>query len=70
MMEYRFTEYFETQVLRKRPYIKTEWCIYVLQNAIRSELQEHNRVRFWAAIPELAERLYALATPRYTFKVR
>jgi hypothetical protein len=62
MMEYRFTEYFEMQVLRKRPYIKKEWCIYVLQNAIRSELQEHNRVRFWAAIPELAERYLRVIT--------
>jgi hypothetical protein len=62
MTEYRFTEYFEMQVLRKRPYIKKEWCIYVLQNAIRSELQEHNRVRFWAAIPELAERYLRVIT--------
>ena len=25
MAAYRFTEYFETEVLRKRPYLKKEW---------------------------------------------
>ena len=62
MTDYRFTEYFETQVLRKRPYIKKEWCIYVLQNAFRSEPQQHNRVRFWAAIPELDGRYLRVVT--------
>jgi hypothetical protein len=53
MDKYKFTEYFEKEVLRKRPYLKKAWCIYVIQNAVRSEPQEHNRYRFWAAIPEL-----------------
>lgn len=51
--EYRFTEYFEREVLRKRPYLKKEWCIRVIENPIRSEAQEHNRYRFWAEVPEL-----------------
>jgi hypothetical protein len=25
--EYRFTDYFESEVLRKRPCLKKEWCI-------------------------------------------
>jgi len=29
-MRFLFTEYFETQGLRKRPYLKKEWCITVV----------------------------------------
>lgn len=46
MSKYRFTDYFEKQVLRKRPYLKKEWCTRVLENPLRSEPQEHNRYRF------------------------
>jgi hypothetical protein len=31
---YKFTDYFENEVLRKRPYLKKEWCIQVLENPI------------------------------------
>jgi hypothetical protein len=51
--EYRFTEYFEQQVLRKRAYLKKEWCVRVLEHPLRSEPQKGNRYRFWALIPEL-----------------
>jgi hypothetical protein len=53
--EYRFTEYFEKEVLRKRPYLKKEWCIRVLEEPLRSELQEGNRYRFWGKIEELRQ---------------
>jgi len=46
MPQYRFTEYFEKEVLRKRPYIRKAWCARVLDNPIRSEPQEKNRYRF------------------------
>lgn len=62
MVEYKFTEYFENEVLRKRSYLKKEWCIYVLENPIKSEPQEHNRHRFWAAIPELEGRYLRVVT--------
>lgn len=62
MAEYHFTEYFETQVLRKRAYLKKEWCIFVIENAIRCERQENNRYRFWAAIPELGGRFLRVIT--------
>lgn len=32
MKEYKFTDYFENEVLRKRPFLKKEWCIRVLEN--------------------------------------
>ena len=56
MAEYKYTDYFEKEVLRKRPYLKKEWCVYALENSIRSEPQELNRYRFWAAIPDLGGR--------------
>jgi hypothetical protein len=44
------TRYFEEQVLRKRPYIKLEWCQDVVQTPIRRETQADGRIRFWGKI--------------------
>lgn len=62
MPVYRFTPYFENVVLRKRPYLKREWCIRVLENPIRSEPQEHNRYRFWGRIEGLEGRVLRVVT--------
>ncbi|MBU4271093.1 MAG: hypothetical protein KKA28_04425 [Planctomycetes bacterium] len=62
MKEYRFTEYFENEVLRKRPYLRKEWCIRAVENPIRVEPQEHNRYRFWAEIEELEGRILRVVT--------
>ena len=62
MAEYRFTDYFEREVLRKRPYIEREWCIRVIENAVRQELQDGNRFRFWAPIAELDGRYLRVVT--------
>jgi hypothetical protein len=62
-MEYKFTDYFERQVLRKRPYLKKEWCIRVLQSPLKSEPQEHNRFRFWGIIDEYEGRILRVVTP-------
>jgi hypothetical protein len=43
MTEYKFTDYFENEVLRKRPYLKKEWCIRVCDNPLKVEPQENNR---------------------------
>ncbi|GFP32456.1 hypothetical protein HKBW3S42_00760 [Candidatus Hakubella thermalkaliphila] len=53
MDDYKFTEYFEKEVLRKRPYLKKEWCIQVIENPLKVELQEYNRFRFWGLVDEL-----------------
>lgn len=37
MKEYKFTDYFIKEVLRKRPYIKKEWCIWVLENPVKKK---------------------------------
>ena len=63
MAEYGFTEYFEKEVLRKRPYLKKEWCARVLENPARSETQENNRFRFWAVISEFDNRYLRVVTP-------
>ena len=50
MREYQFTEYFENEVLRKRLYLRKEWCIGVVENYIRTEKQDDNRFRFWGEV--------------------
>jgi hypothetical protein len=53
LTNYSFTNYFENEVLRKRPYLKKEWCIGVIENPLMVEQQENNRFRFWGEVPEL-----------------
>jgi hypothetical protein len=62
MKNYRFTEYFEKEVLRKRPYIQKTWCIRVVEDPIRVEPQEQNRYRFWGRIEELEGRILRVVT--------
>ncbi|MDY6973932.1 MAG: hypothetical protein SV775_16675 [Thermodesulfobacteriota bacterium] len=62
MSEYNCTQYFENEVLRKRPYLKKEWCIQVIENPIKVERQEHNRFRFWGEIQELGGRVLRVVT--------
>jgi len=60
--KYRLTPYFEEQVLRKRPYLKLEWCVAAIENPVKWEPQEGNRFRFWVAIPELGNRFLRVVT--------
>ncbi len=62
MDEYKFTQYFENEILRKRPYIKKEWCIRVIKNAVKVESQENNRFRFWGRIDELEGKILRVVT--------
>jgi hypothetical protein len=62
MARYRFTEYFEKEVLRRRPYLGKDMCIRVVEDPVRSEPQERNRYRFWAACPELGGRYLRVVT--------
>ena len=62
---YRFTNYFENQVLMKRPYLRKIWCIRVIENPLRIEWQsDRERVRFWARVPELDGRVLRVVTLR------
>ncbi len=37
---YKFTPYFENEVMRKRPYLTKEMCVRVIESPIRSEAQD------------------------------
>lgn len=51
------TRYFEEQVLRKRPYIKREWCEQAIENPVRREMQSDGRIRQWIFVPGLGKYL-------------
>lgn len=60
--KYKFTTYFENEVLRKRPYLKKEWCMQVIERPMKVELQEGNRFRFWGRIPDLEGKVLRVVT--------
>ncbi len=62
MSGYTFTPYFENEVLRKRPYLKREWCIEVIENPLKVEPQENNRFRLWGIIQEWEGRVLRVIT--------
>ena len=63
MPDFRFTAYFEGEVLRKRPYLRREWCIRAVTNPLKTEVQsEDGRVRFWARIDEAEGRYLRVVT--------
>lgn len=62
MREFKFTSYFENEVLRKRPYLKKEWCVRVVENPIRVEMQGDDRFRFWGIIDEFESRVLRVIT--------
>jgi len=62
MPQFGFTDYFEKEVLRKRTYLKKEWCIGVIENPIRVEVQGDKRVRFWGRVDELGGRVLRVVT--------
>jgi hypothetical protein len=45
------TRYFEEQVLRKRPYIRREWCEQALLHPAHREVQPDSRIRHWVFVP-------------------
>lgn len=62
-MDYAFTEYFETKMMARCPYLSKEMCVRVVENPIHMELQDDGeRVRFWAAVPELDGRYLRVVT--------
>ena len=62
MYQYKFTRYFENEVLPKRPYLKKQWCIEIVENPEKEELQENNRYRFWGKVDELDGRYVRVVT--------
>ena len=56
------TRYFEEQVLRKRAYLKREWCERVVAAPLKSEMQPDGRVRHWGRVAELGGRILRVVT--------
>ena len=56
------TRYFREEVLRKRPYLKPEWCERVLSAPMHLAIQPDGRIRYWARIPELNDRILRVVT--------
>lgn len=56
------TRYFEEQVLRKRPYLRSEWCERVIAGPLRREIQSDGRIRHWAIISEAGDRVLRVVT--------
>ena len=54
------TRYFEEQVLRKRPYIRREWCARIVAEPVRRAVQPE--VRYWGFVAELGERALRVVT--------
>ena len=57
MLLLKTTRYFEEQVLRKRPYIRREWCEMALRQPVFHEKQSDGRVRYWVFVSELGKYL-------------
>jgi hypothetical protein len=51
------TRYFEQHVMRKRPYIRREWCERALSRPLYREVQRDGRIRYWILIPEIGQYL-------------
>ncbi len=56
------TRYFEEQVLRKRPYIRPEWCERIVRSPLRREVQIDGRIRHWGVVAELGGRVLRVVT--------
>lgn len=56
------TRYFEEQVLRKRPYLRREWCEQVMANPLRREVQPDGRIRFWGIVEAAPDRILRVVT--------
>lgn len=61
-LKMKTTRYFQEQVLRKRPYIRVEWCERILNAPLARETQPDGRIRHWGIVPELQDRVLRVVT--------
>lgn len=57
----KITPHFE-DVLRKRPYIRIEWCERIVANPMRVETQDDGHIRHWGRVAEDGNRIYRVVT--------
>lgn len=62
MTKYKFTQYFENEVLRKRSYLSKDLCIEVIENPLKVDRQENNRFRFWGKVEKLEGKILRVVT--------
>ena len=58
----RSTRYFEEQVLRKRAYLRREWCELTVAEPEYTDTQPNGRVRYWRRIDALEGRWLRVVT--------
>lgn len=56
-MALRTTRYFDEQVLRKRPYLRLDWCLEAIRRPVRREVQPDGRIRHWIFAEEIGRHL-------------
>ncbi|HVA89567.1 MAG TPA: hypothetical protein VNL71_06965 [Chloroflexota bacterium] len=56
------TRYFREQVLRKRGYLRLEWCEAIVRRPVAMETQSDGRIRHWGAAPGLPGRYLRVVT--------
>lgn len=56
------TLYFREQVLRKRPYLRIEWCLAAIQDPVQKEIQPDGRIRHWVYVSELGGKALRVVT--------
>jgi len=56
------TAYFRDNVLRKRPYLRLQWCEAIVQNPMASAVQADGRIRFWGPAPAHQGRFLRVVT--------
>lgn len=56
------TRYFREQVLRKRPYLKLEWCERIVKEPLVRQVQADGRIRHWGRVLELEQRVLRVVT--------
>jgi hypothetical protein len=61
-MEIKTTAYFREQVLRKRPYLRLEWCYEIIRAPLASERQLDGRMRFWGTVQDMPGRVLRIVT--------
>lgn len=61
-MNYKVTDYFKNEILRKRSYLTIEMCQKVITKPLKKEVQLDGRIRFWAKMKELNNRYLRVVT--------
>ncbi len=58
----RTTLYFRHSVLAKRPNLKLDWCLEVLDSPVFAAVQRDGRMRFWGYPEELGGKALRVVT--------